>query len=71
MLKPMLGRGETKFTKGDTVQVWDWAGFHVDDQLPQHGKMGVIVRKVRKNLFTVAIVGEGMVDVCTDWLRKS
>ena len=71
MLKPMLGRGETKFTKGDTVQVWDWAGFHVDDQLPQHGIMGVIVRKVRKNLFTVAIPGDGMVDVCTDWLRKS
>ena len=67
----MLGRGETKFTKGDTVQVWDWAGFHVDDQLPQHGKMGVIVRKVRKNLFTVAIPGDGMIDVSTDWLRKS
>jgi hypothetical protein len=67
----MLGRGETKFTKGDTVQVWDWAGFHVDDQLPQHGKTGVIVRKTRQNLFTVAIDGEGMVAIHTDWLRKS
>ena len=61
-----------EFTKGETVQIWDWlACVKKDDQIPQHGKMGVIVRKKRKNLFIVAIPGAGMIDVCTEWLRKS
>ena len=58
------------FTKGETVQIWDWLDAGTEDTLPQHGKLGVIVRQQRKNLFTVAVPGFGLVEICTDWLRK-
>jgi hypothetical protein len=60
------------FTKGDTIQIWDWmkAGGDRLDVLSEHGQVGIIIGESRrKDCYLVAVPSFGLVNIHQEWLR--